>query len=116
MREREPDNSTTPERALQISDLPADSRPRQRLLHLGERALSPSELLALVIGTGRGEHNALWLSRAMMAHFGGLEGLIRILETELRLFKCAMVKCRRFPKSQRRFCVDGTDSVRPVYI
>jgi len=87
MREREPDNSTTPAQKLKISDLPADSRPRERLLHLGEGALSQSELLALVIGTGHGEHNALWLSRTMLAHFGGLEGLIRASATELRAFK-----------------------------
>jgi len=87
MREREPDNSKKPDQKLKITDLPADSRPRERLLHLGEGALSQSELMALVIGTGHGEHNALWLSRAMMAHFGGLEGLIRASATELRAFK-----------------------------
>jgi DNA repair protein RadC len=87
MREREPDNAKIPAQKLKISDLPADSRPRERLLHLGEGALSQSELLAVVIGTGHGEHNALWLSRAMMAHFGGLEGLIRASAAELRAFK-----------------------------
>ena len=87
MREREPNNSAAPDHKLKISDLPADSRPRERLLQLGERALSSSELLAVIIGTGHGEHNALRLSRAMMAHFGGLVGLIRASTTELRAFK-----------------------------
>jgi len=87
MREREPDNSTAPDHKIKIHELPADSRPRERLLELGEGALSPSELLAVVIGTGHSEHNALWLSRVMMSHFGGLEGLIRASATELRAFK-----------------------------
>lgn len=87
MREREPNKATRPDRGGGIQDLPADSRPRERLLWLGERALSTSELLSIVIGTGSGEQNALRLSRAMLAHFGGPAGLLRASTTELRAFK-----------------------------
>lgn len=87
MREREPQPSTKTGHKIEIGDLPADSRPRERLALLGPGALSPSELLCLVIGTGHGEHNALQLSRAMLAHFGGLEGLVRASTAELRAFK-----------------------------
>jgi DNA repair protein RadC len=87
MREREPNKATTPDRAGEIQALPADSRPRERLLWLGERALATSELLSIVIGTGSGEQNALRLSRAMLAHFGDLTGLLRASPTELKAFK-----------------------------
>jgi DNA repair protein RadC len=83
-----------------IADLPADSRPRERLLHLGERALSSSELLALVIGTGHRDANALRLSRAMLTHFGDLAGLVRASTTELKAFKGSGL----FPTPVSLFC------------
>lgn len=39
-----------------ISDLPEEQRPRERLAARGAAALSDLELLALMLGSGRGEH------------------------------------------------------------
>ena len=86
-REREPQSSPEPEQRLEIQSLPADSRPRERLASLGAQALAQSELLSLVIGIGHGEQDALSLSRAMLAHFGGLERLNRASTTELQAIK-----------------------------
>jgi hypothetical protein len=70
MREREPEFSSEPSDKLQIHDLPTGSRPRERLLGLGAHALSSSELLSIVIGTGHEEHNALTLAPAMLETIG----------------------------------------------
>ena len=40
---------------LRIADLPLSERPRERLLELGARNLSTTELLAILLGTGQGK-------------------------------------------------------------
>lgn len=47
---------------MRILDLPEDDRPRERLLRLGAEALSDRELLALLLGSGRGECDAIQLA------------------------------------------------------
>jgi len=42
-----------------IKDLPADERPRERLEHAGETALSTTELLAIILRTGVGGESVL---------------------------------------------------------
>jgi DNA repair protein RadC len=58
-----------------ISALPAHDRPRERLLRCGVEALNERELLALVLRSGRPGESALDLARALLADFGGIEGL-----------------------------------------
>lgn len=54
---------------------PAD-RPRERLLTLGAAALEPPELLALVLGSGRGQQDdVLTLAHRILEQIGGLGGL-----------------------------------------
>ncbi|MGK0358752.1 MAG: hypothetical protein ACI9U2_001045 [Bradymonadia bacterium] len=54
---------------------PAD-RPRERLLKLGASALEPPELLALVLGSGRGQQDdVLTLAHRILEQIGGLGGL-----------------------------------------
>lgn len=43
-----------------------DDRPREKLLEKGKSALSHSELLAILIGSGSGGENALDLARNIM--------------------------------------------------
>ncbi|MCC6750921.1 MAG: DNA repair protein RadC [Deltaproteobacteria bacterium] len=60
-------------------------RPRERLSRAGAEALDDAELLALVLGTGgRGSGGVLALSQALLARFGGLEGLQRCRAVELQ--------------------------------
>jgi hypothetical protein len=49
-----------------LCDLPAEERPRERLYHVGERALSTTELLAIVIGSGHGNDNVLKLAQLLL--------------------------------------------------
>jgi len=56
-----------------VCDLPAEDRPRERLLRRGAGALSNRELLALVVGTGTRGASALDLAGDLLA--GGLREL-----------------------------------------
>ncbi len=70
-----------------IRDLPVDERPRERLAHAGEGALSMAELLAIILGTGVGGESALALATRLISRYGGLPGLARASFTELRAEK-----------------------------
>ena len=70
-----------------MRDMPADSRPRERLAQLGERALSTAELLAITIRTGDGEGNNLHLAEKVLSSFNGLPGIARASITELTSLK-----------------------------
>lgn len=60
---------------MTIKDLPAELRPRERLRAHGPGALSPAELLALVIGSGTPGRSALASGTAVLARFGSLARL-----------------------------------------
>jgi DNA repair protein RadC len=47
---------------LRMLDLPADQRPRERLLHLGPHALTDAELVAVLLSVGQGGESALQLA------------------------------------------------------
>ena len=70
-----------------IRDLPVDERPRERLAHAGEGALSMAELLAIILRTGVGGESALALATRLISRYGGLPGLARASFTELRAEK-----------------------------
>lgn len=61
--------------ALLIRELPADERPRERLLAGGGGALSDAELVAVLLRTGRRGSSAVELSRELLRDCGGLAGL-----------------------------------------
>ena len=56
---------------------PAADRPRERLEFLGPEALSDTELMALLLGTGGPGRDALALAAALLARHDGLLGLAR---------------------------------------
>lgn len=70
-----------------MRDMPVDSRPRERLAQLGERALSTAELLAITIRTGDGDGNNLHLAEKILTTFNGLPGIARASITELTTLK-----------------------------
>ncbi len=63
--------------AVAIKDLPVELRPRERLRAHGAAALSPAELLAIVVGSGSGRTSALDLGTRLVQRFGGLVALAR---------------------------------------
>ena len=60
---------------MSIKQLPTELRPRERLRARGADALSPAELLAVVIGTGTRAASALEIGTRLFRHFGSLPSL-----------------------------------------
>ncbi len=58
-----------------IREIPADERPRERLLAHGPAALGDAELVAVLLRTGRPGASALEVARETLAAVGGLAGL-----------------------------------------
>jgi DNA repair protein RadC len=67
-----------------MKDVALHDRPREKLERLGAAALGDNELLALVLGSGSREADALTLANRLMQHAGGLYGLTRIGPGDLR--------------------------------
>ena len=59
-----------------LRHLPADARPREKLLARGAGALADAELLALLLRTGVAGQDVLQLAQALIDRFGGLGGLL----------------------------------------
>src|SRR3989344_2759819 len=55
---------------MKIKDLPKDSRPRERFLAKGPEALSKSELLAIVLGSGIQGKNVQELAKQVIQKSG----------------------------------------------
>jgi DNA repair protein RadC len=55
-----------------LKELPESERPRERLLAGGERVMSDSELLAILLGGGSRDENALALAQRLLVRFGNL--------------------------------------------
>ncbi|HET90204.1 MAG TPA: JAB domain-containing protein [Chloroflexi bacterium] len=79
--------NTRSEYCLTIKDLPVDERPRERLEHAGEGALSTAELLAIILRTGMGGESVLNLAQRLLSTYGGLPGLARASFAELEAEK-----------------------------
>ena len=104
-----------------ISEMPVANRPRERLIHYGEGALSDQELLAIILRTGFKEKNVMHLSLQFLNHFGSLYelkvasleelqeikgvGLVKaveikaVIELGMRLAKANQVKLGRVTSS-----------------
>jgi DNA repair protein RadC len=61
--------------AVRMGDLPADSRPRERLWRVGAGSLSDQELVALVIRSGVNGEGAVGLAARLLADVGTLSAL-----------------------------------------
>lgn len=70
-----------------IKDLPVDERPRERLEHAGEGALSTTELLAIILRTGVGGESVLDMAQRLLSRYGGLPGIARASFAELEAEK-----------------------------
>ena len=66
-----------------MKDLPAELRPREKLLARGPAALADAELLALLLRTGLKGQGVLQLAQALLDRFGGLSGLLAAETAEL---------------------------------
>jgi len=58
-------------------------RPRERLLRLGLSALTPAEVVAIILLTGNHEKSAVDLGRELLERFRGIEGICSATDSEL---------------------------------
>jgi DNA repair protein RadC len=72
---------------MSLKNLPPDSRPRERLLGQGAAALSDAELIALLLRTGYQGMPVLDLAQQVLAHFGGISGLLNASVSSLSAIK-----------------------------
>jgi DNA repair protein RadC len=63
--------------ALTIRELNPEDRPREKLFHKGASALTDSELLAILIGSGTKEKSAIEIAQELAAHDGLINKLAR---------------------------------------
>jgi len=69
--------------AVLMAAVPAHERPRERLAARGAEALTESELLALVLGSGTRNVSALDLAASLLAEYGSLKALATARPEEL---------------------------------
>ncbi|GAB4213452.1 MAG: DNA repair protein RadC [Rhodoferax sp.] len=77
---------------MPLKDLPADARPREKLLARGPGALSDVELLALLLRTGLAGKGVMQLAQELLSPvaqggFGGIAGLLNAQADDLRRIK-----------------------------
>lgn len=72
---------------MSLKLLPADCRPREKLLALGPAALTDTELLALLLRTGTAGKGVFALAQELVDTFGGVAGLLGAGAEELRRIK-----------------------------
>lgn len=70
-----------------LKTLPADARPREKLLARGAASLSDTELLALLLRTGTTERGVLQMADEVLGTFGGIAGLLHTAAEDLRQVK-----------------------------
>lgn len=73
--------------AMPLKGLPADARPREKLLQRGPQALSDAELLALLLRTGVPGKNVVQLGQELVDRFGGVAGLLHTPPDALKTVK-----------------------------
>ena len=71
---------------MSIKDLPADARPREKLLARGPQALSDVELLAILLRTGMAGKNVFQLSEELLGS-DGIAGLLNASVQSLKMVK-----------------------------
>lgn len=69
---------------MRITDLPAELRPRERLLDKGATVLSDAELLAILLRIGSNGQSAVELGESLIRRFGSLGLLLSALPSDLQ--------------------------------
>jgi DNA repair protein RadC len=64
-----------PRYQVRVAELPAEERPRERLLRLGPQSLTTAELLAILLRTGTSRDGVLEVASQLLREHGGLRGL-----------------------------------------
>lgn len=68
-------DSSYSEKKFSVKEMPANEKPREKLLTKGTSVMSDYELLAIILRTGIKGFNVLEFSQKLLLHFGSLEKL-----------------------------------------
>lgn len=68
---------------VRLREIPADDRPRERLLQYGADVLSLGELLAILLRSGTQQQNVMELANHLLSQHGGLRGVAALTPHEL---------------------------------
>lgn len=71
------DRVSVERRGLKLKDMPSDEMPREKMSELGPQALTDSELLAILLGSGTSRVNVKDLALDLLTEFDGLESMSR---------------------------------------
>jgi len=74
-------------KSFTIHDLPAEERPRERLVKFGEQALSVQELLQVILGRGIAGESVVITAQKLLSQFGSLQKLADASIEELSSIK-----------------------------
>ena len=74
-------------KSFTIHDLPKEERPRERLVELGEQALSVQELLQIILGRGSAGESVAVTAQKLLSQFRSLEKLSEASIEELSSIK-----------------------------
>jgi DNA repair protein RadC len=74
-------------KSFTLHDLPKEERPRERLIKLGEQALSAQELLQLILGRGVAGESVTVTAQKLLSRFGSLQKLAEASIEELSQIK-----------------------------
>ncbi|WOO39565.1 RadC family protein [Rubellicoccus peritrichatus] len=74
-------------KAPRLSEMAVSERPQERLEQHGAKALSDTELLAMILRSGSRELDVLGLSSALLSRAGSLAGLLLWSETDFKRIK-----------------------------
>jgi DNA repair protein RadC len=77
----------TNNKPLMIKELPADERPREKLLANGPEAMSNAELIAILLRTGTRRDSALRLAERLLVNYGGIGGMGGLSPREISKIK-----------------------------
>ncbi len=72
---------------VRIKDLPPETRPREKFIKYGPRAVSNADLLAILLGSGTRKISALDLANKILSDAGGLRELARKDLGDLKKYK-----------------------------
>ncbi|MEM7711974.1 MAG: DNA repair protein RadC [Cyanobacteria bacterium P01_A01_bin.68] len=103
---------------LRINEMATHERPRERLARHGARALSDSELLALILRSGSHNTDVMALAQQIMARAGSLSGIQRMSENEFCDFDgIGEVKAGQFVaifEMARRFASERSNELKVI--
>ena len=68
---------------VRLREIPADDRPRERLIQYGADVLSLGELLAILLRSGTQQQNVMELANHLLSQHGGLRGVAALSVHEL---------------------------------